>query len=131
MADAKEKASAATPAEKPAVAAAPAKEETKKRGRKPGSTTKKAAAKKPAAKKTAEKKTTAKKTAEESQETVVLQFYGEDANVNDIIAKIKDAFAAEGHRASSIKKLQVYLKPEERAAYYVINDKQAGKVDLF
>ena len=26
---------------------------------------------------------------------------------------------------------KVYLKPEDRAAYYVINDRFAGKVDLF
>lgn len=32
---------------------------------------------------------------------------------------------------SSIKTLQLYLKPEESAAYYVINQKFAGKVDLF
>ena len=42
-----------------------------------------------------------------------------------------DQAVADGHRASSIKSLQVYLKPEEFAAYYVINQKFAGRVDLF
>ena len=32
---------------------------------------------------------------------------------------------------SSIKDLRVYLKPEDGAAYYVINEKVAGRVDLF
>ena len=27
--------------------------------------------------------------------------------------------------------LKLYLKPEDRAAYFVINDRYAGKVDLF
>jgi len=48
-----------------------------------------------------------------------------------VIEKAKNEFVAEGHRASSIKSLQVYLKPEEFAAYYVINQKFAGRVDLF
>lgn len=87
-----------------------------KRGRKPASTT--------------AKKTT-KAADDVKSETVVLQFYGQDVNVEDVIQNIKDAYTGAGHRASSIKKLQVYLKPEESAAYYVINDKQAGKVDLF
>ena len=49
----------------------------------------------------------------------------------DVIEKAKNEFVADGHRASSIKSLQVYLKPEEFAAYYVINQKFAGRVDLF
>ena len=122
MADAKKETAAS--AAKESTAASAEVKEPKKRGRKPSSTTKKSTTKKTTRK-------TTSKAAEGTQETVVLQFYGEDANVNDIVGKIKDTFAGEGHRISSIKKLQVYLKPEERAAYYVINDKQAGKVDLF
>lgn len=48
-----------------------------------------------------------------------------------MIERATQAYVADGHRASSIKSLQVYLKPEESAAYYVINSKYAGKVDLF
>lgn len=40
------------------------------------------------------------------------------------------AYVAEGHRASAIKKLTIYLKPEERKAYYVINEKATGDIDL-
>ena len=56
---------------------------------------------------------------------------GNEAIVADVIEKAKNEFVADGHRASSIKSLQVYLKPEEFAAYYVINQKFAGRVDLF
>ena len=49
----------------------------------------------------------------------------------EVKAEAKEAFTADGHRASSIKSLKVYLKPEEYAAYYVINDTYAGKVNLF
>lgn len=36
--------------------------------------------------------------------------------------------AAEDVRVNA---LQVYIKPEENAAYYVINQKKSGKIDLF
>lgn len=82
-------------------------------------------AKKPAAKKAAP----AKK--EEVKAEVYVQFQGQEAVVADVIEKAKKQFVEEGHRASTIKSIQVYLKPEEYAAYYVINQKHAGRVDLF
>ena len=62
---------------------------------------------------------------------VVLQFQGGETTVDEAIEKIKAQFVSEGHRVSTIKDLQVYLKPEEYAAYYVINQKFAGRIDLF
>lgn len=73
----------------------------------------------------------AKAAREELKPEVYIQFQGHEAMVADAIEKAKAQFVAEGHRVSSIKSLQVYLKPEEYAAYYVINQKVAGKVDLF
>ena len=51
--------------------------------------------------------------------------------MEEVIEKAKKQFVEEGHRMSTIKTIQVYLKPEEYAAYYVINQKHAGRVDLF
>ena len=62
---------------------------------------------------------------------VYLQYCGEEADQNAIIERIKEQYVSEGHRAGNIKSLKLYLKPEDRAAYYVINDRYAGKVDLF
>lgn len=56
---------------------------------------------------------------------------GQEANVNDIVAKVKALYVADGHRESSIKSLQVYLKPQEWKAYYVINGKIQGEIQLF
>ncbi len=91
--------------------------------------TKKATATK-AFKKTAK---TVKKATEKTEpsEQVFLQYADGEATIEDIKAKVKEQFIAEGHRASAIKSVRIYLKPEERAAYYVINDKNAGRVDLF
>lgn len=73
----------------------------------------------------------AKTVQEELKPEIVLQFQGKEALITEAIDKAKAEFVAAGHRMSSIKSLQIYLKPEEYAAYYVINQKFAGKVDLF
>ena len=83
--------------------------------------------------KKAVKKTAAKVTEKKNElvSEVYVQFAGQEAKVDAVIERATQAYVADGHRASSIKSLQVYLKPEESAAYYVINSKYAGKVDLF
>lgn len=86
---------------------------------------------KPAAKKPATKAAPAKKEKEEVKPEVYIQFQGQEAVVEEVIEKAKKQFVDEGHRMSTIKTIQVYLKPEEYAAYYVINQKHAGRVDLF
>ena len=103
--------------------------------------TTKAAATKTAAKKdttkkatTAKKETTTKKTPAAKKETsveVFVQFAGNQVVYSSVEERVKAAFVAEGHRASSIKNLKIYIKPEENAAYYVINEDNVGRVDLF
>lgn len=84
------------------------------------------------AKKPAAKKTTTKKTAKVEQKTqIIVQYNSSEVEIADIEEKIKAQFISEGHRAGSIKKLSIYIKPEDYAAYYVINEKFSGRVDLF
>ena len=108
------------------VAAAPAEE---KAAKKAGSLLKKAAPKK-----TAEKAEGAKKAPsilkKEKVEEVYLQVGASEWNVSACKAKAVEAYVAQGHRASSVKKLVVYLKPEEGKAYYVVNDDVNGSIDL-
>ena len=63
-------------------------------------------------------------------EEIYLQAGGQEWNVSDCKERAVAAFAAEGHKASSVKKLVMYLKPEEGKAYYVINDEVNGSIDL-
>ncbi len=87
-------------------------------------TTKKVAAKKPAAKRTTKKK--------EVTKTAVLQFSGCDFKVDDIIANAETAFKAENKR-KAVDDIKVYIKPEERAAYYVVtsgDNEYVGRIDL-
>lgn len=46
-----------------------------------------------------------------------------------LIAKAKEAWTAEGNKVKDIKTLNIYVKPEENAAYYVINDNVDGKIE--
>ena len=63
-------------------------------------------------------------------EEIYLQAGGQEWNVSDCKERAVAAFVAEGHKASSVKKLVMYLKPEEGKAYYVINDEVNGSIDL-
>ena len=72
-----------------------------------------------------------KEVKEELKPEVFVQYQGREAVIADVVEKAKGEFVAAGHRVSSIKSLQVYLKPEDYSAYYVINQKFAGRVDLF
>ena len=93
---------------------------------------KKAPAKKEPAKKAPAKKATPVKAAKAEIKTALyVQFAGNEVTEADIIDKIKAAYVAEGHKESAIKEINLYVKPEEYAVYYVINDKAIGKVNLF
>ena len=106
-----------------AVKAEPVKEE-KAEAKK---ATKKAAAKTETVKKETVKKETTKKSVEPA---VVVQFGGQEVDMATVIENAKKAFEAEGNKVSSIKEIQIYVKPEEYAAYYVING-VSGRINLF
>lgn len=92
---------------------------------------KKAAAKKPAAKKAAPKKATAVKTAAKKvAETLVIQAAGNEWDVDAVKEQVIAAYVAAGHQRNGISSLTVYIKPEERKAYYVINGKTSGSADI-
>jgi len=96
-------------------------------------TAKKETAKKAPAKKaaTTTKKAPAKKAAAKSETVITVQFQGNEVAISSVEEKVKAQFVAEGHKASSIKTLSIYVKPEEHSAYYVINGDVTGRVDLF
>ena len=77
------------------------------------------------------KTTTAKKETVKKETVITVQYLGNEVSVASVEEKVKAAFVAEGNKASSIKTLNIYVKPEEFAAYYVINGDFSGRVDLF
>lgn len=88
----------------------------------------KAAEKKPAAK-TAEKKAVAPKAAAAKAPAVkvVLEFQGRQVSADDILAAV---MAKTGKaKTGKAKTVEVYVKPEDGAAYYVA-DGETGKVEF-
>ena len=72
----------------------------------------------------------APKAAPVKAERILVQFGAMEWNTEDLMARAKEAYVADGHRASSIKTVSLYVKPEDMKAYYVINDKGTGSIDL-
>lgn len=60
-----------------------------------------------------------------------VEYYGKQAEEKDLVAKIKELWAADGNLIKDIKTIHLYAKPEENLCYYTINDDIAGKIDLF
>jgi len=75
-------------------------------------------------KKPAAKKPAAKKAAVESK--VVIQANGSEATAEDLVNK---AIAAAD--VKTVKKVDVYVRPEINKVYYVINGDVLGEFDLF
>ena len=94
---------------------------------------KKAPAKKAPAKKaaTTEKKAPAKKAAAKAETVITLEFGDYTAVMATVEEKVKAQVVADGVKASAIKALNIYLKPFENKAYYVVNGDVTGSVDLF
>lgn len=84
------------------------------------------AEKKPAAKKASAKKAVTK--AEVKKENVILQFAGKEVEIDAVIASAKADFKA--NNKGCLRSINVYVKPDENAAYYVVNGKTTGKVEL-
>ena len=91
----------------------------------PAKAAEKPVAKKPAAKKTAAKKTSAKKVIKVK---AIVEYYGKQVEEKEIIASVKKAWTKSGRKVGEIKSIDLYIKPEEGAVYYVINGVDTGAV---
>ena len=97
-------------AEEPKKEAAPKKTAAPKKAAAPK---KEAPAKKAPAKKAPVKK--------EIKTAVYVQYAGKEAEVEKLVAAANKAYVAAGHKETDIKTVEIYVKPEENTAYYVIN----------
>lgn len=94
---------------------------------------KKPAAKKaePVEKEVAEKKPAAKRTTKKAvKTTLVVQAAGKEVSMEDAVARVKEAWVATGNKEADMKEIAVYVKPEEKAIYYVVNGDVTGRVDF-
>lgn len=81
---------------------------------------------KAAAKKETAPKAAASKTTKAASQKIVLQVEGRELDMESIMNRVKEAYAAEGHSTSSIKDIAIYIKPQENMVYYVIDDYASG-----
>lgn len=101
-------------------------------------------AKKTAAKKTTTRKTTAAKktttrtaaktTAAKKAEPVTevyVQYWGKEIHTSEVADRIKKIWTEDmGKKASELKDLKIYIKPEDNGAHYVINGDVTGFIGL-
>lgn len=87
------------------------------------------------AKKEPTKAATAKKAAAARKatvkETVYLQYLGKEINKDDLTKQVKTVWTKQlKKKVSDLKSIDLYLKPEENAVYYVINGDVTGSLEI-
>ena len=59
-----------------------------------------------------------------------VEYQGKQLDEKEIIATAKNIWVSEGNKASDLKSLKLYVKPEENQAYYVFNEEVTGSFSL-
>lgn len=92
-------------------------------------TTRKTTAAKKTTTKTAAKTTAAKKA--EPVTEVYVQYWGKEIHTSEVADRIKKIWTEDmGKKASELKDLKIYIKPEDNGAHYVINGDITGFIEL-
>lgn len=90
-------------------------------------TTKAAEKAKTAVKKTAAKAGAKRGPKKEAEATISVQFSGKSYTTQELVAIAKDVWKYDlKQKASDFKSVELYVKPEENQAYYVINGEYTG-----
>ena len=92
-------------------------------------TTRKTTAAKKTTTKTAAKTTAAKKA--EPVTEVYVQYWGKEIHTSEVADRIKKIWTEDmGKKASELKDLKIYIKPEDNGAHFVINGDVTGFIGL-
>lgn len=130
------------PAKKATAKKATTKKTTVKKTttKKAASTAKKTTATKTAAKKTTAKKTAAKTTAKKTTTRkaatkpnvmIEIQYSYKHISNDELVQKSLDNYQYDlKGDPTKVKKLSIYVKPQEDKAYYVVDDKISGDIDI-
>lgn len=65
-----------------------------------------------------------------AKKNILVQYQGRDFNEKDILEAIKKDVYSKGIEDADISSVDIYIKPEEHAVYYVINDEINGQIGL-
>lgn len=69
-------------------------------------------------------------TGSDKEVNVYIQYQGRELAEQEIAAEIFREWNALGNDEANIRKMDVYIKPEESKAYYVINEEHSGCVRI-
>ena len=73
----------------------------------------------------------ATKKAPAKTQSVMVQFGGKEIDTKDILEQVKNIWTKDlGNKVKDMVDVKVYVKPEEVAAYYVINGEITGCIEL-
>lgn len=64
------------------------------------------------------------------KEEIFVQYGQHEIRTIDIMDKAKADYLSKDHKISDIKEIQVYIKPSDNAAYYVVNHSETGKIEF-
>jgi len=59
-----------------------------------------------------------------------VQYQGKEVPAADLEKKVREIWRQKGHLAKELNSIALYIKVEENACYYVINDTLTGMVEL-
>ena len=59
-----------------------------------------------------------------------VEYCGKQVEDKAIVAAVKKQWTEAGNKVGDIKTMDLYVKPEEAAVYYVINETVSGKVEF-
>ena len=69
--------------------------------------------------------------AAKTKQQLILQYDGQDVDLSAVEANVKQIWKDAGKKMTDLASLNIYVKPQEAKAYYVINDEVEGAIDLF
>lgn len=61
---------------------------------------------------------------------IYVEFEGKQTACKDILAAAKKVWVSGGNKVKDLNTVDLYVKPEENAVYYVFNEEESGKIDL-
>ena len=62
--------------------------------------------------------------------SIYIEFSGKQFDEKSLITAVKKEWSDSGNKVGDIKTLQMYIKPEDQAVYYVINETNQGKLNV-
>ena len=65
------------------------------------------------------------------KQQMFLQFNEQEVELSTVEANVKKDWKDAGKKLTEIETLDIYVKPQEGKAYYVINKDVEGTIDLF